>query len=185
MQTKIGFDLDRIFINYPPFIPHFIIDFLYRNNFSKSLSYRIPKDSFEVLIRQLSHLPPFRPPIKDNIEFLHQFVKTHPQVYLISSRYSFLKDITHQLLKKHGLNDRFLKVYLNSQNEQPHFFKERIINKLNLGIYIDDDLALLEYLKQRCPKTKLFWYNPGSRLKIFQGIEVLKNLNDLKSYLPQ
>lgn len=179
---RIGFDLDKVFIDYPPFAPHFIIDWLYRNNFSSTLSYRIPKDPVEISFRKLTHLPLFRPGIKQNIGFIQVFSQNHPDIYLISSRYNFLKKITDQLLERFNLRSCFARIYLNTQNEQPHLFKERVIKELGLEIYIDDDLDLLRYLKEHCPKTQLFWYSPRTTDIQIPGIITLTNLSDIEKY---
>lgn len=192
----IGFDLDKVFINYPPFIPGKIIDWLYKRGLrdfwplrsptSKELHYRYPKSKLERWVRKLSHFWLLRPKIKRNIEFINNFPHNpHPHtLYLISSRYKFLEDITRKLLKRYGINGHFKSVHLNLTDDQPHHFKERVIKDLKLDIFIDDDLALLEYLKSAVPSTTLLWYSPSSKSDEVRGIKVLKDFNQIKSYLP-
>ncbi len=154
---KIGFDLDRVFINYPPFVPGFVIDYLYKNHGTKKLSYRIPTSPFEIFIRRVSHWWGFRPPIQQNIDYLNSLAKSGKhELYLISSRYSFLKPQTEYILKKYGLFGSFKKIYLNLQNEQAHEFKKRIIEDLGIDVYIDDDADLINFLASTKTKTKLF-----------------------------
>jgi len=182
---NIGFDLDKVFINYPPFIPDRLIDWLYKNHGEKQLSYRIPSTSIEKLIRRISHVSMFRPEIKENVSFIKNFsksLKTH-KLYLISSRYSFLNNLTYKLLKKHGIYHCFNAIYLNNQDEQPHLFKSRLIKKLKIDVFIDDDLELLFFLKEKCPKTKLFWYNLDSTDKNPAGITHIKKLEEIYPYL--
>ena len=71
---KIGFDLDKIFVDYPPLIPDALIDRLYKRKTKNELIYRIPSRP-EQLLRQLSHYHGFRAPITDNITFLHSLPK--------------------------------------------------------------------------------------------------------------
>lgn len=181
---KIGFDLDRVFIDYPPFVPYKLIDWLYKNHNTKQLSYRIPASVLEQFIRKITHLKPLRPPIKPNINFIQNF-PSHHTLYLISSRYKFLEKITYKLLKKYELSNLFSSIYLNTDNEQPHLFKERTINNLKLDLYVDDDLQLLQYLKDHCLKTKLLWYNPnGEEKSVIQGITKIKGLEEIRKHLP-
>lgn len=152
----IGFDLDRIFINTPPFIPGDVISKLYKKKDNGELLYRIPSRP-EQLFRRATHLPLFRPPIEENLAFLHAVAKKQNKLYLISSRYKFLEGVTEKLVQKHKLNTIFEKLYFNYDNKQPHIFKNEILKKLKLDIYIDDDLSLLQFVAKDNPKTKFYW----------------------------
>ncbi|NCO88386.1 hypothetical protein GW881_00520, partial [Candidatus Roizmanbacteria bacterium] len=37
----------------------------------------------------------------------------------------------------------------NSKNEQPHIFKEKMIKKLNLDIYVEDNWDIVNYLEKK------------------------------------
>ncbi len=153
---KIGFDLDRIFINTPPLVPGNIISKLYKKKDNGVLLYRIPSHS-EQLFRKVTHHPFLRPPIEENLAILRTISKNDNRLYLISSRYKFLEDITTKLVKKHGLDGIFEKLYFNYENKQPHMFKNEVLKKLKLDMYIDDDLSLLQFVARDNPKTKFYW----------------------------
>lgn len=183
---NIGFDFDRVLVNYPPFVPAWLIDWLYRRHDKKELTYRIPRSKGEQLLRKVSHFHLFRPKIQDNIEFVCHFPHNpHAHnLYLISSRYKFLENITHKLLRRYGLKDTFCSVNLNTKNEQPHFFKEKAIKRLKINLYIDDDLDLLKYLHKTCPQTKFIWYNPTHKIStIPTGIITVDKVEDMKKFL--
>ncbi|MBI3070391.1 MAG: hypothetical protein HYY87_03775 [Candidatus Levybacteria bacterium] len=156
---NFGFDLDKIFIDYPPFIPARLIDRLYKQKSDGVLWYRIPSKP-ERFLRLITHYPLFRPPIFENIRFMQQISrdKKHKH-YLISSRFSFLRATTETLLKKYGLYSLFKDAFFNYKDKQPHLFKAAIIEKLNIHRYVDDDLPLLQFIAARNPKTKFFWLN--------------------------
>jgi hypothetical protein len=161
----IGFDLDKVFIDYPPLVPAFVIDWLYKNHNHK-LSYRIPTHPLEIFIRNLSHIDFLRPPIQANIAFLKSLHNTHQHsLHLISSRYNFLVPQTEKLLKKYGIYDCFTSINLNTQNEQAHLFKLRILRHLQADVFIDDDLQLLDYLRDTGLTTKLLHLAPGISLE--------------------
>lgn len=160
----IGFDFDKVFINYPPVVPDVFINLFYRRGTmfflgrkEKKLLYRFP-GPIEQRIRILSHTPLLRSPIKKNVEALEKIkgLKKH-KTYLVSSRYSFLKKRTEDVLKKHRLPQHFDGIYFNYGNEQPHIFKESMLKKLKINIYVDDDLATLLYLARKNTTTKLYW----------------------------
>lgn len=156
---NIGFDFDKIFIDYPPFIPSDIIDRLYKQKSDGVLLYRIPSKA-EQLFRLLTHFSVFRPPILKNINFIKTLSKKNTnQHYLISSRFSFLENKTKVLIKKYGLDKCFHGMYFNFKNKQPHFFKNAVIKKLKIDLYVDDDLPLLIFLSKGNPKTIFFWLN--------------------------
>jgi hypothetical protein len=156
---NIGFDLDNVFISLPPFVPSKIIDFFYKGKVNHELRYRIPS-RFEQIVRVISHHPIFRPSINQNLDYLRDLSKTkNNKYYLVSSRFSFLKNRTNDLIKHHQLDKIFTAMYFNYFNDQPHEFKNKMIKKLNLDIFVDDDLQLLEYLADKNPKTKFFWLN--------------------------
>lgn len=181
---NIGFDLDGIFIGSPPFLPRDLIEWLYRGPQDHEPKYRFPSTWIEQKIRKWSHQSALRPQISKNVEFLKHFsAQGKHKVFLISSRYSFLKAETDEILKKYQLKKYFYRIYLNSDNLQPHIFKEEILKKLNLDLFIEDDFMLLKYLSGRFSKIKLLWYNEGESAKLPEGIKHIKSLNEIYTYL--
>ncbi len=156
---NLGFDFDKVFINYPPLIPGILIDKLYKAKNNGLLKYKIPSKP-EQFFRLLTHHHLLRPPINENILFIKKLAqKKQHKHYLISSRFGFLKRKTEYLIKKHELEKTFDGLFFNFEDEQPHFFKERVIKKLNIHHYVDDDLDLLKYLLTKNSNTKFFWFN--------------------------
>ena len=153
---NIGFDLDNIFISTPPFIPKQIIDKLYKKKDNGDLLYRIPSVP-EQILRHTSHIPIFRPAIRENLDFIKSIPKSNNKLFLISSRFKFLEKRTSKLVKKYGLDKIFDEMYFNFENMQPHIFKNNVLKKLNLDAYIDDDLSLLKHVSKENNKTKFYW----------------------------
>lgn len=172
---NIGFDLDKIFINTPPFIPDRIIEILYRKKSNGILLYRIPGRS-EQIIRKLAHFRLFRPPINKNINFLRSASRENNKLYLISSRFSFLKNVTDNLIRRHRFDKAFDYMYFNFENKQPHIFKNEYVKKLRLDMYIDDDLPLLKFIAGKNPKTKFFWLNKKISKPLGENLVAIKNL---------
>lgn len=175
---RIGFDLDKIFIDYPPIVPDKIIDRLYKKKSNGTLLYRIPSKP-EQILRRISHLSFLRPPIYENISFLKSLPKDH-ELFLISSRYKFLKDTTEKLMKKHTFDKIFKEYYFNYDDKQPHIFKSEILKKLKIDIYIDDDLHLLRHVANENPKTTFYWFTPSSlNEKLPKNIKAINRLTDI------
>lgn len=154
----IGFDFDKVLIDYPPFIPDKLIDRLYKKKSNGVLTYRFPSRP-EQYLRKISHRPIFRPCIKENLDFVKSIPRKGNKIYLISSRFGFLKDETEKIIKGRGLAKVFDGFYFNYGNEQPHIFKDKKIRDLKLDLYVDDDFPLLRYVAKRNKKTKFFWLN--------------------------
>jgi hypothetical protein len=83
-------------------------------------------------------------------------------------------------MKKQGFDKIFDGMYFNFQNKQPHEFKDEVLKKLNIDLYVDDDFYLLKYVADKNKKTKFFWLNPqkGKRL-ITPNITAISNLMDI------
>lgn len=178
---NIGFDLDKVLINYPPLIPGRLIDRIYKKKSNGELLYRIPSRP-EQLIRNAIHHPWLRLPIKDNIQFLSNIPKETHTLYLISSRFGFLRKRTEALVKKYHLHKIFDGMYFNYENKQPHIFKDEIIRNLNLDIYIDDDRHLINYVAKKNKKTKFYWFNPKhASQQLTKNIYSIKHLSEIFS----
>lgn len=190
---KIGFDFDRVFVSYPPIIPDKLIDFLYKgrvaimpkkNAKSLKLTYRMP-GTIEKKIRSISHSYFFRPPIHKNIKALKLInKKTNHKLFLISSRFSFLKDKTNYWLDKNKLKIEFSEIHFNYKNSQPHIFKEKAIEKNSITDYIDDDLDLLVYLSKKNPKLKLYWLTDTKKSgykNLPSNIKIIKSVREFYS----
>jgi len=188
----IGFDFDKVFIDYPPLVPNSVIDFLYkgtsgirRKKNKSKLQYRIP-GNIEQQIRILSHYPIFRKPIKDNVAALKKIRKDNNcKTYLVSSRFGFLRKRTDVILKKNKLNNCFDGLFFNFQNKQPHLFKEQTIKKLNIDTYIDDDIDLALYLSSKIPSLKIFWIQDDRNIPsaLPKNITPVKKVRDILKFI--
>jgi len=176
---NIGFDLDKIFINFPPLVPEKVIDLLYKEKTSHELRYRIPS-RMEQILRTFSHHPLLRLPITENIDFIKDASLSNKNKYfLISSRFGFLKKRTDDLVRRHHFDKIFEAMYFNYDNKQPHQFKEEIIKKINLDVFVDDDLQLLEYLIGKNSKTKFYWLNNKIRKPLKKNLFAIRQISEI------
>lgn len=157
-KIKIAFDLDGVIIDKPPLIPKNVIEILFRGSKKRTLKYKIPKSKIEILIRKLSHFYLFRPPLNKNIEFIKKLKKTGKyKIYIITGRYSFLKNETADWLRKRRVQGLFDKVFMNEGNEQPCIFKEKVLGTLKPKIFVDDDKIMVDYLSKNNHLVKFFY----------------------------
>lgn len=175
---KLGFDLDKIFIDFPPFIPVNLIYRVAKRRDNGILEYRIPKRP-EQLLRLLLHNPSLRRPIKKNLIFLKNIANEKNELYLISSRFGFLKKRTDELILHHALDSIFKEMYFNFHDKQPHHFKHDILEKLNLDKYVDDDVSLLKYLARHNKQTSFYWLNPRTKGQLTRNLFAITDLSDM------
>ncbi|MDO8659750.1 MAG: hypothetical protein Q7K54_04060 [Candidatus Parcubacteria bacterium] len=176
---NVGFDLDKIFVNFPLLIPSKVINWFYKEKSGASLKYRIPS-RIEQIIRIFTHYPVFRLPINENIKYIRNLASVNKdKYYLISSRFGFLEKRTSAIVKRYKLDKLFNGMFFNYNNKQPHIFKNEVLKKLNLDMYIDDDIQLLEYLVDRNPKTKFFWLNNKVSKQLNKNLFAIKNIAEM------
>lgn len=180
---RIAFDLDKVFANYPPFIPYFVIDRLSKKP-TEDLKYRYP-GKLEEKIRVWSHHPSLRPPITANVEALKELSQNKKNdLYLVSGRYGFLKKRTNEWFQKNKIKDIFKRTYFNFENEQPHIWKNRILRQLQIEKLVDDDLELLLYLAEKNPKVEFYWLAnypfPIPKPLLPKNVHSVKNLREFK-----
>jgi hypothetical protein len=183
---KIGFDFDKIFVNYPVFLPETLVNFLYKNHNGK-LSYRIP-GRLEQRIRIFTHNPTFRQPIKKNMQVLENLASDpNQELYLISGRFGFLKQTTENWINKYSIHSLFKELHFNFENEQPHLEKDRIIKKIGIQKFVDDDNDLLTYLAKKNPSVEFYWLDKKDKhLSLPTNITPIKDLVEFQSkYLDQ
>ncbi len=181
---NIGFDFDKVFIDYPPVIPDYFFDRFYKKKANGQLLYRIPSKP-EQTLRLLTHLPYLRPVIKENLRFLKTLPQEKHHLYLISSRFGFLEEVTDRIVKKHGFDKIFDELFFNFRNEQPHTFKNKVIKKLKLDVYIDDDLPLVRYVAKDNRQTQFYWLNSKITGTISPNITAITKLSDISHTTPK
>lgn len=171
---RIGFDFDKVFVQYPPLIPDGVINWLYKKK-SKTLKYRMP-GTLEQKIRILSHYPLFRHPIEENITSLKKLAAKKYPLFLISGRLGFLDKRTAHWLKKVPIEKYFDEIHFNFQNEQSHKFKNKLIKSLHITHYLDDDLDLLLYLAKHNPSVTFYWLDTSRISKRYIPFENIKKV---------
>lgn len=156
---RIGLDFDGV-VAYNPFrVVRAPWAFFKRHILGvKKLTFFYPKNSWQRLMWIIVHESSVFP--ADGVELLRELVKSKKiEVFLITGRFKFLNEDLHQWLGKYHLESLFKNIYVNVGNEQPHLFKEKMLKKLKLVIFVEDNLDIVEYLDGRT-STKIYWiYN--------------------------
>ncbi|PIV09219.1 hypothetical protein COS31_04030 [Candidatus Roizmanbacteria bacterium CG02_land_8_20_14_3_00_36_15] len=161
---KVGFDLDGVILYNPfrivrPFIAIFkkiVLGFDHR-----PLKFYYPKTRLERYFWRVAHKSSFF--IGYGFwEILTLIKKRRIKAYIITARFSFLENDLNRKIKQLGIKKYFSAIYFNRKDEQPHLFKEKMIKKLGLDVYVEDNWDIVRYLnlKVKSQKSKVYWiYN--------------------------
>jgi len=155
----IGLDFDGVVAYNPLRVVRGPITYIKRRFLKKKKTeFYIPTSPFMKFIFWLPHQWSFFP--GRGMERLKQLVEEGKvEACIVSGRYGYLDAEIPQWLKRRGLTKTFTAVYANKNNEQPHLFKERMLKKLKLDYFIEDNFDIVQHLTYHTP-TPIFWiYN--------------------------
>ncbi|MEI6532214.1 MAG: hypothetical protein WCO06_00085 [Candidatus Roizmanbacteria bacterium] len=170
---RIGLDLDGVILYNPARIIRPLIALIKNQLGIKKTKFYIPKKPWEKQLWLLFHksslyvAPGFR-----DIQKLAD--KKLVKVYIITARYSFLKDDFEKWISK-SKADTFVEAYFhNTNDEQPHIYKEKMIQSLDLDYFVEDNLDIVRHLTSQNQKgrikTKSLWiYNILDRKDVFEN----------------
>jgi hypothetical protein len=167
LPLRIGFDMDGVLLYNPgriirPFISSVKRIFLHK----KTLNFYYPKTDHEKLLWRFVHKSSiFNAPGLSEITRLVLEGKIEP--YLITARYNFLGSSVTKWVKTNKLEKTFKGVFYNSNDEQPHEFKERMIKKLGLDMYVEDNYDIVNHLTKTTSAEIIWIYNILDRGTVF------------------
>lgn len=132
----IGFDMDGVLASRPQ---------IFKLNHVKG-KYRVDIPFTEQWFWRLVMW--FRQPSSVMIGKIKKMKEEGNTLILISGRLSFLEDVTVWWLTSKGLRKYFDSVIINLDNEQPHEFKAREIQRRKVKEFYEDEIFAAEYLKK-------------------------------------
>lgn len=156
---RVGFDLDGVLLYNPVRIARPLVSFFKRLILRKEkLGFYYPKTPFEKRMWRLVHKTSIF--LAPGIDQVRQLVRDNKiQAYVITARFSFMGPELMEWIRQRGLDTVFTEIHYNEKNEQPHLFKERMIKKLRLDYFVEDNLDIVKYVDGKS-KTKILWiYN--------------------------
>jgi len=153
---RIGLDLDGVVLYNPARIMRPIVKLVKSIFFKERLStFYIPKSEIEKKFWFIFHKSSIF--VSPGFELVKKLSKRKDvEFFIITGRFDYLKEDLYKWIDK--INGRkFLKgIYHNKDNEQPHIFKEKMLNKLKLDYFVEDNLDIVAHL-HKYSKTKVYW----------------------------
>ncbi len=151
MKTlKVGFDLDGVILYNPVRVFRVAAKTILKPIKATLLhqekaSFYLPSSNFEKLLWRIIHMTSFK--INNGYDDLKKLSDNkNIELYLITGRYNFLKDGYLSWLKRIDAKKVFQSCYYNEKNLQPNQFKENMIKKLGLDVYVEDNFDIIEKL---------------------------------------
>ncbi|MCX7956215.1 MAG: hypothetical protein N2593_03900 [Patescibacteria group bacterium] len=159
---KIGFDMDGVLLYNPARIFRPIIFFLKKFLLKRDVNkFYYPKTKLEKLIWIFLHKTSLFP--QSGIKEIKQLIKEKKiKAYVVSARYESLEKDFWYWVKKIDKEKLFSSYYFNKNNEQPYIYKAKMIKKLKLDIFVEDNWDVVKNLKSQSASwpIKVFWiYN--------------------------
>ncbi len=159
-KLRVGFDLDGVILYNPirtlrPIAQ--LLKFLKPPLFHEGAeSFYFPNSKLEQYIWRLLHKTSFK--IANGYGEIKQLVKKgHIEVYLITSRYSFLKSDFDYWVKKLNGKTVFKGCFYNKTNLQPNVFKRTMIKKLGLDYFVEDNWGVIQRLNGSLRRVRVLW----------------------------
>lgn len=158
-KLRVGFDLDGVILYNPARTIRRPVSIVKRMFMPKELGhFYYPKSKHLQTLNRLLHKSSFMvaPGFQDIIDLAK---KGHIEPYIITARWSFLKDDFEAWMKKLHVPVHFKSYHLNEKNEQPHKFKERMIKELKLDVFVEDNLDIVQHLDKETDVHVIWIYN--------------------------
>jgi len=163
---KVGFDLDGVLLYNPARIVRPLISLMKKKKVilhREQLEFYVPEPGLGQFFWELLHKSSVW--VAPGFEQIEKLKNQHViEPYLITGRFGHLKDDYLKWKEKMGADQVFVKSFMNDCDEQPHLFKERLINELKLDVFIEDNWDIVRYLDQRFnnpennkSSTKIIW----------------------------
>jgi len=172
-RIKLGLDFDGV-VAYNPFrlVRAPWAYFKRRILKVRKLTFFYPKNNLEKYIWKILHDSSILP--ANGTEILEELVTGKSvEAHLITGRYRFLNNHLYNFLDKYEMRNIFKSINFNKRDIQPHIFKEELIRKLGIEVFVEDNWDIVEYLsdkKRKYPnKVKIFWiYNLIDRYREYK-----------------
>lgn len=178
---RIGFDFDGVIMYNPARAIRRPMSF-FKKHFlpARKSHFLYPKGRIAQWINHLLHKSSFKPSqgYKDVVELSKNGSITP---FIITARWSFLKKDFHTWIDSLHASRYFQGYFINENNDQPHIFKEKMIKSLKLDVFIEDNLDIVDYLREKTD-AEILWIS-----NIFDRHEkrplAFRNLTEAVAYI--
>lgn len=156
-KIRIGFDLDGVILYNPARVVRPIVHTFKKSVCQKKIDdFYIPKTKIEQSLWRIFHLSSIF--VASGFKEIEELVLSGKiEIYLITARYSFLKNDLEKWLKKINMKQIFTEIHYNENDNQPHLYKEKKLKNLQLDIFVEDNYNIVKHLSKVVPNTQIWW----------------------------
>lgn len=155
---RVGFDFDGVVLYNPARVLRPFLGYLRgkkKKNGSTQLVFYHPKKKLERWFWWLAHQSSLFP--AEGLQVVRQLVASKQmETYIITGRSTFLKADFENRLRSIRAKQFVKDYFISESNEQPHEFKAKMINQLQLDCYVEDNWNIAQYLVNNT-KARIFW----------------------------
>lgn len=183
---KIGFDMDGVILFNPSRVFRNLISRTKKAHLfpRKELEFYHPNSKLENFLWLMIHKSSFK--LADGFTDLEALAQQNKlEFYVVSARFLCLESDTKRWKKIINHNNIFKEIYFNNDDEQPHFFKKRMIEKLNLDYFVEDNWDVASYLARSQKRVQIWWLSNfldkaiDYPYKFFSFKEIVLKINSL------
>lgn len=159
-KIAVGLDFDGVVAYNPARLMRLPVSFVKTQVLGVTgTSFFVPKTDWQRTLWALAHETSMVPAL--GAGYLRELVRAKRiEAHLVTARFGFLERSLMRFLKRWDLTDVFETITLNTEEEQPHLFKERIIRSTRFAYYIEDNWDIVEHLNHQRVRTEIHWiYN--------------------------
>lgn len=151
---KVGFDLDGVLLYNPARVVRPLLKSAKKLVLQQSKpSFFVPKTGWQETMWQLVHKSSlYRAPGLDDIHTLVE--KKKIEAFIVTARFECLKTDYEKWIKILNNKNTFKQCYANFSNSQPHEYKFKMIDKLDLDVFIDDNWDIVSHVNQSFKSSK-------------------------------
>jgi hypothetical protein len=156
----VGFDFDGVVAYNPARLARLPISMIKHALFGKSkVSFFVPKTPLQKTLWALAHETSVFP--AKGASLLREL--THKKIieaHLVTGRFGYLEPGLRRFLDRWNLSGVFTSITLNTKEEQPHVYKERVLRVKQFDYFVEDNWDIVEHLSHTNLKTSVYWvYN--------------------------
>jgi hypothetical protein len=158
-KLKIGLDMDGVVLYNPARIIRPIARFVKGKKIIKRSveEFYHPKTKIQELLWEVMHWSSLfiAPGLKDLKKLV---IQEKIELYLVTGRYACLDRDSKRWLNKLKKQNVFKDFYFNKDDQQPNLFKAKMIKKLDLDIFVEDNYDIVSFLGEKFNSHKqIIW----------------------------
>lgn len=157
-KIRVGFDMDGVLLYNPSRIFRPLISRSKQAHLlpRKEMEFYHPESRIEQWLWWLVHKTSFKP--ATGFTELEQLAQTgRLELHIVSARFACLRADTQQWLRLLNRQGIFASCNFNDQDEQPHLFKQRKLQELDLDYFVEDNWDVVAYLAAAQQRTQVWW----------------------------